>query len=86
MFGTVHAGFSWRPKRRTICTVTQEQAEVVAKLKEIEEQTARLLEESAQYGGGLARSRVIHIQNLARYLRSVIGTELILVKKSPSPK
>jgi hypothetical protein len=59
-----------------------EQDEVTAKRKEIEEQTGRLLEESAQYGGGLSRSRVIHIQNLVRYLRSVIGTKLVMVAKA----
>jgi hypothetical protein len=62
--------------------MTPEQDEIIAKLKEIEEQTGRLLDESTQYGGGLARSRVIHIQNLAKYLRSVIGTKLHLVPKS----
>ena len=62
--------------------MTEEQDEVTAKLREIEEQTGRLLEESAQYGGGLSRSRVIHIQNLAKYLRSVIGTKLVLVPKA----
>ena len=62
--------------------MTEEQDEVLAKLKEIEEQTGRLLDESAQYGGGLARTRIVHIQKLAKSLRSTIGAKLALIPKS----
>lgn len=63
--------------------MTPEQIEIVAKLKEIEEQATRLLDENIQLSstGNLARTRVVHIQNLAKYLRSTVATDLVLVKK-----
>jgi hypothetical protein len=64
--------------------MTPEQVEVLAKLAEIEEQMEYLLGESADVPG-LARSRVLHARNLARHLKSIIGTaQLTLVKKKSS--
>ena len=59
-----------------------EQTEVLDKLKEIEEQMDRLLDEMSD-APGLVRSRILHARNLSRYLRSTIGeATLTLVKKS----
>jgi len=55
-----------------------EQAEIIAKLREIEEQTKQLLHETSD---GLQRSRIQHIQGLSAYLRTLIGTQLTLAKK-----
>ena len=44
--------------------MTPEQQEIVAKLKEIEEQIEHLLREAPDVPG-LARSRALHIRNLA---------------------
>jgi hypothetical protein len=64
--------------------MTPEQTEVLAKLAEIEEQMEYLLRESSDVPG-LARSRVLHARNLARHLKSVIGTaKLSLVKNKSS--
>ena len=64
--------------------MTPEQAEVLDKLSEIEEQMDRLLDEMSD-APGLVRSRILHARNLSRYLRTSIGqTTLTLVKKSSS--
>jgi hypothetical protein len=61
--------------------MTPEQNEILAKLAEIEDQLNNLLAESADVPG-LARSRVLHARNLARYLKSVIGKATLTLIKS----
>ena len=61
-------------------TVTPEQTEVLAKLREIESQAALLLEEFPALQS-LQRIRINHIVGLAGYLRTMIGHQLTLVKK-----
>ena len=60
--------------------MTKEEAEVVAKLVEIEEQ-ARLLLAEMPAMASLQRTRVVHIQGLSAYLRSILGHKLTLVRK-----
>ena len=83
MYDTVH-------KRRTMAypaldggdTVTPEQIEVIAKLREIESQAALLLEESPNLPS-LQRVRINHIVGLSGYLRTMIGNQVVLIKKVP---
>jgi hypothetical protein len=64
--------------------MTTEQTEVLDKLKEIEEQMDRLLDEMAD-APGLVRSRILHARSLSRYLRTAIGpATLTLIKKTSS--
>lgn len=60
--------------------MTTEQAEILGKLKEIEAQAQALLAE-LQPGQSLQRTRINHIIGLSGYLRTLIGTQLTLVKK-----
>ena len=60
--------------------MTPEQAEILAKLKEIEAQAALLLQELPE-GKPLQRTRIVHIVGLSGYLRTLIGTQLTLVRK-----
>jgi hypothetical protein len=60
--------------------VTPEQTEVLAKLREIESQAALLLEEFPNLQS-LQRIRINHIVGLAGYLRTMVGSQLTLVKK-----
>ena len=60
--------------------MTPEQVEVLAKLREIEAQAALLLEEFPNTQG-LQRIRINHIVSLSSYLRTMIGSQLTLVKK-----
>ena len=61
--------------------MTPEQNEILEKLKEIEEQMDRLLDEMSD-APGLVRSRILHARNLSRYLRSTLGSAtLTLVKR-----
>ena len=61
--------------------MTQEQADVLAKLTEIETQ-GRLLLEEMSYLPSLQRTRINHIVGIAGDLRTQLGTQLTLVKKS----
>jgi hypothetical protein len=61
-------------------TVTPEQTEVLAKLREIESQAGLLLEEFPNLQS-LQRIRINHIVGLAGYLRTMVGSQLTLVKK-----
>jgi hypothetical protein len=64
--------------------MTPEQAELLNKLKEIEEQMDRLLDEMSD-APGLVRTRILHARNLSRYLQTTLGpAALMLVKKSTS--
>jgi len=60
--------------------VTPEQAEILAKLKEIEAQASWLLQELPE-GKPLQRTRINHIMGLSGYLRTLIGSQLTLVRK-----
>lgn len=60
--------------------MTPEQTEILAKLKEIQEQMDYLLAESADVPG-LARSRVIHARNLSLHLQSIIGSSVLKLVK-----
>ena len=60
--------------------MTPEQVEVLAKLREIEAQATLLLEEFP-HTQGLQRIRINHIVGLSGYLRTMIGSQLTLVKK-----
>ena len=59
--------------------MTVEQVEILAKLKEIEAQAAWLLQELPE-GKPLQRIRLNHIVGLSGYLRTLIGTQLTLVR------
>lgn len=61
-------------------TMTPEQTEVLAKLREIESQAALLLEDFPDLQS-LQRIRINHIVGLAGYLRTMVGSQLTLVKK-----
>lgn len=65
--------------------MTQDEAEIVAKLKEIEDQ-ARLLLAEMPAMASLQRTRVVHIQGLSTYMRSLIGSQLAIVKKNADGK
>lgn len=65
--------------------MTQDEAEIVAKLKEIEDQARLLLAEMSSLAS-LQRTRVVHIQGLATYMRSLIGNKLTIVRKSAEEK
>jgi hypothetical protein len=60
--------------------MTPEQAEILVKLKEIEVQTRCLLAELND-APSLSRTRIQHIQGLCGYLRTMVGTQLTLVRK-----
>jgi hypothetical protein len=60
--------------------VTPEQTEVLAKLREIESQAGLLLEEFPSLQS-LQRIRINHIVGLAGYLRTMIGSQVTLVRK-----
>jgi hypothetical protein len=60
--------------------VTPEQTEVLAKLREIESQASLLLEEFPNLQS-LQRIRINHIVGLAGYLRTMVGSQLTLVRK-----
>jgi len=60
--------------------MTPEQVEVLAKLREIEAQASLLLEEFP-HTQNLQRIRINHIVGLSGYLRTMIGSQLTLVKK-----
>jgi len=60
--------------------MTPEQAEILSKLKEIEAQAAWLLQELPEEKP-LQRTRINHIMGLSGYLRTLIGTQLTLVRK-----
>ena len=60
--------------------VTPEQVEILAKLNEIEAQAALLLEEFPN-PKSLQRVRINHIVGLSGYLRTMIATQLTLVRK-----
>ena len=61
-------------------TISPEQAEIVAKLTEIEAQAKLLLEELAVVPS-LQRTRINHIVGLSAYLRTQIEVQLTLVRK-----
>jgi len=60
--------------------MTSEQAEVLAKLEEIEAQAALLLADFPN-PKSLQRIRINHIVGLSGYLRTMIGSQLTLVRK-----
>jgi hypothetical protein len=65
--------------------MSPEQSEILAKLKEIEAQADHLVRELADIPS-LQRTRINHIVGLSGYLRTLIGSQLTLVKleaKSP---
>jgi hypothetical protein len=55
--------------------MSKEQAEILAKLKEIEAQASQLLVELANLSG-LQRTRINHIVGLAGHIRTLIGNRL----------
>ena len=55
--------------------MSKEQAEILAKLKEIEAQASQLLVELANLSG-LHRTRINRIVGLAGYIRTLIGNRL----------
>lgn len=59
--------------------ISSEQAEIVAKLKEIESQAKLLLQELAVVPS-LQRTRLNHILGLSAYLRTLIEVQFTLVK------
>ena len=61
--------------------MTPEQAAILTKLNEIEAQAQSVLEEMSDLPT-LQRTRINHIVGLSGYLRTHIGTQLTLVKKS----
>jgi hypothetical protein len=63
--------------------MTPEQTEILDKLKEIEEQMERLLDEMSD-APGLVRSRLLHARNLSRYLRSTINAATLTLVKTSS--
>jgi hypothetical protein len=60
--------------------MTPEQIEVLAKLREIESQAALLIEEFPNLQS-IQRVRINHIVGLSGYLRTMIGSQLTLVRK-----
>ena len=61
--------------------MTPEQAQILAKLREIEAQAQLVLDEM-RHLPSLQRTRINHIVGLSGYLRTEISTRLTLVKKS----